>query len=73
MVGFLGTRLGLSIRATGDNEAMVRASSINVDGIKMLALALSNGISTFKVAVALAIGISLVLSVPIPKRHRNKV
>ena len=37
------------------------------------ALALSNGISTFKVAVALAVGISLVLSVPIPKRHRNKV
>ena len=32
------------------------------------ALALSNGISTFKVAVALAVGISLVLSVPIPKR-----
>ena len=35
--------MGLCIRATGDNEAMVRASSINVDGIKMLALALSNG------------------------------
>ena len=29
MVSFLGTRLGLSIRATGDNAAMVRASSIN--------------------------------------------
>ena len=29
MGGFLGTRLGLSIRATGDNAAMVRASSIN--------------------------------------------
>ena len=29
MLGFLGTRLGLSIRATGDNTAMVRASSIN--------------------------------------------
>ena len=29
MIGFLGTRLGLSIRATGDNAAMVRASSIN--------------------------------------------
>ena len=29
MLGFLGTRLGLSIRATGDNAAMVRASSIN--------------------------------------------
>ena len=28
-LGFLGTRLGLSIRATGDNAAMVRASSIN--------------------------------------------
>lgn len=26
---FLGTRIGLSIRATGDNEDMVRASSIN--------------------------------------------
>lgn len=26
---FLGTRLGLSIRATGDNEDMIRASSIN--------------------------------------------
>lgn len=26
---FLGTRLGLSIRATGDNEDMVKASSIN--------------------------------------------
>ena len=34
-------------------------------------LALSNGISTFKVAVALAIGITLVLSVPIPKKRRN--
>ena len=28
-LAFLGTRLGLSIRATGDNAAMVRASSIN--------------------------------------------
>ena len=40
---FFKTHLGLCIRATGDNEAMVRASSINVDGIKILALALSNG------------------------------
>ena len=29
MLWFLGTRLGLSIRATGDNAAMVRASSID--------------------------------------------
>ena len=31
-------------------------------------LALAKGISTFKIAVALAIGISLVLCVPLPKR-----
>ena len=35
------------------------------------ALALSNGVSTFKVAVALAVGISLVLSIPLPPRHRS--
>ena len=29
LILFLGTRLGLSIRATGDNPDMVRASSIN--------------------------------------------
>lgn len=29
ITAFLGTRLGLSIRATGDNAAMVKASSIN--------------------------------------------
>lgn len=29
LVWFLGTRLGLSIRATGDNRDMVRASSVN--------------------------------------------
>ena len=37
------------------------------------ALSLSNGITTFKIAVALATGIALVLSVPIPKRHQNKM
>ena len=31
------------------------------------ALALANGISTFKVAVALAIGIALVLGLPLPR------
>ena len=35
------------------------------------ALALSNGISTFKIAVALAIGISLVLCIPVPKAKKN--
>lgn len=38
------TKLGLSIRATGDNEDMVRSSSINADFIKCLGLALGNGL-----------------------------
>lgn len=41
---FFKTRIGLSIRATGDNEYMVRASSINISVTKILALALSNAI-----------------------------
>ena len=36
------------------------------------ALALSNGISTFKIAVALAVGISLVLSLPFPSQLHRK-
>jgi putative ABC transport system permease protein len=40
---FFRTHLGLCIRATGNNEAMVRASSINVDAMKITALAVSNG------------------------------
>lgn len=41
---FFKTELGLAIRATGDNPDMVRASSINVDTMKMIALAVSNGL-----------------------------
>ena len=40
---FLKTHIGLCIRAAGDNEDMVRASSINVDHTKILALAIANG------------------------------
>ena len=40
------TSLGLSIRATGDNADMVRASSIN-DAVKMVALAISNACIAF--------------------------
>ncbi|QAT43931.1 ABC transporter permease [Aminipila luticellarii] len=40
---FLKTRLGFALRATGDNEEMVRAYAINSDGMKILGLALSNG------------------------------
>jgi len=41
---FLNTRLGFALRATGDNEDMVRASGISSDSMKIMGLALSNGI-----------------------------
>lgn len=41
---FLKTQLGMCLRATGDNEAMVRASSINSDAMKLLGLALANAL-----------------------------
>ena len=40
---FFKTHLGLCIRATGNNMDMVRSSSINVDGMKILALSIANG------------------------------
>ncbi|MEG0829656.1 MAG: ABC transporter permease [Anaerovoracaceae bacterium] len=40
---FLQTRKGFALRATGDNEEMVRAAGINSDNMKILGLALSNG------------------------------
>jgi putative ABC transport system permease protein len=39
---FFKTQTGLAIRATGNNEEMVRASSINTDAMKMAGLALAN-------------------------------
>ncbi|MDB7947475.1 ABC transporter permease [Faecalitalea cylindroides] len=44
LFGFFKTNLGLILRATGDNEVMVRSSSINVDRMKFIGMALSNGI-----------------------------
>ncbi|NBJ64198.1 ABC transporter permease [bacterium c-19] len=44
---FLKTQLGMCLRATGDNEAMVRASSVNSDRMKILGLALANGLVAF--------------------------
>ena len=43
MIWFFKTHIGLCIRATGDNEAMVSSSSINVDATKIISLAISNG------------------------------
>ncbi len=45
MAVFLRTRLGLSIRATGDNPAMVRASSINPAFTITVGLCISNGLT----------------------------
>ena len=41
---FFKTHMGLCIRATGDNPDMVRASSINVDRMKIVGLALANAL-----------------------------
>ena len=40
---FLKTRIGFALRATGDNEEMVRAAGISSDNMKLLGLAVSNG------------------------------
>lgn len=42
---FLGTRLGLSIRATGDSSPMVRASSINPHVMIITGLCISNSLT----------------------------
>ena len=45
LTAFLGTRLGLSIRATGDNPDMVRASSINTAFTITVGLSISNALT----------------------------
>ncbi len=45
MLGFFfRTQLGLCIRATGDNEDMVRSSSINTERMKFIGLGLANAL-----------------------------
>ncbi len=51
MVWFLGTRLGLSIRATGDNAAMVRASSIDPGYTIMVGLCISGSLTALSGAL----------------------
>ena len=51
MVRFLGTRLGLSIRATGDNAAMVRASSIDPGRTIMVGLCISGSLTALSGAL----------------------
>ena len=51
LVLFLSTRLGLSVRATGDNPDMVRASSINTGFTVTIGLMLSNAMTALSGAV----------------------
>ena len=51
LVAFLGTRLGLSIRATGDNRDMVRASSINPTFTITIGLCIANALPGLSGAV----------------------
>ena len=51
MLGFLGTRLGLSIRATGDNPDMVRASSINTAFTVTVGLCIANALTALSGAI----------------------
>lgn len=48
---FLNTRLGLSIRATGDNEDMVRASSINPLFMITVGLCVANALTALSGAI----------------------
>ena len=41
---FFGTEIGSALRATGNNEAMVRALGVNTNTTKMIALTLSNAL-----------------------------
>lgn len=43
-VWFMGTQFGMAIRATGDNESMVRSSSINSNLTKTVGLMLANAL-----------------------------
>lgn len=41
---FLSTQLGLALRATGDNAAMIRSFGVNTENMTVLGLAFSNGL-----------------------------
>lgn len=51
LIWFLKTRLGLSVRATGDNPDMVRASSINTAFTITVGLCISNSLTALSGAV----------------------
>lgn len=51
LVWFLHTELGLALRATGDNEAMIRGLGVNTDATKLVGLSLANGLAALSGAL----------------------
>ena len=48
---FFKTKLGLSVRACGDNETMIQTQSVSTDMLKIVGLALSNALIAFSGAL----------------------
>lgn len=69
VVWFLHTQMGMAMRATGDNEEMIRSFGVSTDNQKILGLALSNGmvglsgalIAQFQGFADIGMGIGLIL------------
>lgn len=69
VVWFLNTDYGLAVRATGDNDPMIRSFGVSTDGTKMVTLALSNGmvgacgaiVAQFQGFADISMGVGLIL------------
>ena len=48
---FLKTEIGFALRATGDNEQMIRSCGVDTDNMKLLGLGLSNGLAALSGAL----------------------
>lgn len=67
---FLGTDLGLALRATGDNPEMASAQGVRTDSMKLLGVSLSNGlvaacgaiIAQFQGYADISMGIGLIVA-----------
>lgn len=64
------TELGLALRATGDNEIMIKSLGVNVDGMKILGLSLGNalvalagaGVAQMQGFADMGMGIGMIIS-----------
>lgn len=67
---FLGTEIGLALRATGDNARMIRSFAANTDNMKIIGLALSNGLfglagalfSQYNASADITMGIGMIIT-----------